>query len=423
MKNFYRPSVRLGLHGHPMKDDNHSIDITTDLTDGSDGGLGDINPNAAGNDVQMQAPAGTEPVHGKGAQHVNTVDNVDTDKETSLRDQLSSAFKAEDGKPSTQENAQNVQAPAIQKDAEGKYRNLDGTYASQEQIDALNNTAAAAPAQGEAPVVDPNLLTGFTPVEQQLFQSLPAELQQLVGRTMEDLNTRQVRYSEYDLIEQQLIGPRREALQANGTSVPMALNNLFALSDFAGRAPGDFVMWFAEQNGLDLDALLDAKEAQGSIDPAVQQLQATVQQLQGTLNAQQQGQVQQQHEARLNEVQNFSMEKDEGGNLKRPYLTDVMDGWASQIQAIRIANPNMPNAEVLQKAYDNACWSTPAVRAKMQEAAQAQSRQTEAAKVAQARSAGSSVTGAPAGSQPTVENNVNRTLREELQMQFAAQST
>lgn len=428
----YRPSVRLGKHGHPMRDPNgHDIDITQDLTDGSDGALGDVPQN--GYNATQQAPNGTQSVFGRDAQpqHAET-SKPGTEqqqrpaKEPTLREQLSSAFKGNEGQPTDQQQAQSANTqqaapPALTKDGEGKYRLADGTFASQEQITAYEAAQAGTqqqPATQASPITE-----RMTAAEAQQFQSLPAELQQYVGRTMEDLNTRAARYNEYDLIEQQILGPRRMAFQQEGTTPAVALNQLFALSDFAGRDPGNFVLWFSQQRGLDLDALLDARDAAAAanpVDPQVQELQGQVQQLAGTVQQFQQGAQQQAHAANLDAVQQFATAQDANGGLLRPYLTDVMDGWAAQITAVRAANPQMPNNEVLQKAYDNACWSDPTVRGKMQQAASEASRNAEAARVAAARNAGSSVAGGPAGTASTIPNNSNRSLREELESQFAA---
>jgi hypothetical protein len=416
----YRPSVRLGKHGHPMRDPNgHDVDITSDLTDdASDASLGDV-PNNARHDATPATPPGTQPVHGE-AQQRNRVDTTDKQPEPSLRDQLSSAFKGNDGQPAAQEDAQSAQAPALTKDGEGKYRNPDGTFASTEQVAAFE--AAQQPASDTAAQSQSSAPAGLTPVEAQQFQSLPAELRQYVERTMEDLNTRATRYSEYDLIEQSILGPRREAFQAEGMTPAVALNQLFALSDFAGRDPSNFVLWFSEQRGLDLDALLDARDAATqNVDPVVAQLQSEVQRLTGTVQQFQQQGVQSAQEANLQVVQNFATEKEaDGTTMKRPYLTDVMDGWTTQISAVRAANPQMPHNEVLQKAYENACWSDPVVRGKMQSASQAATQQAQQARVQAAKAAGSSVTGGPAGEPSTLPNNSNRSLRDELQSQFAA---
>lgn len=408
---------------HPTGD----IDITADLTGGADdAALADPAPqHGAVDGTQTALPPGVQPAHGQDVKKVHEAPKADK-PEPSLREQLTGAFKGPEGQPTDQQQAQSAQPPeqqqapppALTKDAEGKYRQADGTFASAEQISAYE--AAQLPPQQQqeqAPV-----LHGLTPIEQQQFQSLPAELRQLVVRTMEGLNTRGARYGEYDLLEQHLIGPRREAWAAQGMNPAAAVSNLFALSDFASTRPGDFVLWFADQNKIDLDALLDARDAQEPVDPAVRQIQGTVQQLQGTLQQFQQGQAEVAQQARLAEIQTFATEQEAGGTLKRPYLTDVMDGWAAQIGALRTANPTMPNAEVLQRAYEAACWADPGVRGKMQQAADTQRKQQEQQRVAIARQAGSSITGAPAGDVGTVPDNANRTLRQELEQQFAAQS-
>ncbi len=400
------------------------VDITSDLTDGSDGALGDRPYNGQTDNSVMQAPPGTQPVHGD-AKQVNKVD-APAEKpaqELTLRDQLSNAFKGKQGEPTAQAEAQSAQAPkpaetlALTKDSDGKYRMPDGTFASTEQVQAFESAGKAAPeaSQQQSPVI-----AGLTAQEAQQFQSLPAELRQYVERTMEGLNTRAARYAEYDQLEQ-LIGPRREAFASQGSTPLVALNQLFALSDFAGNKPGEFVLWFADQHKLDLDALQDARDAANAgATPEMQELRGQVQQLSGQLQQFQSTGQQAAHQANLDAVQNFAAAKDASGVLARPYLTDVMDGWATQITAVRAANPNMPNSEVLQKAYDNACWADPAVRGKMQQAASEASRTSEAARTAAAKSAGSSISGGPVGEASTLPNNSNRSLREELESQFAA---
>lgn len=409
--------------------DGHEYDITSDLMDGSDGALGDPSPNGAAADAVPAVQNDAQSINQRGAQPVHENKQQDAAKPTSLRDQLSSAFKGIDDKPTQQKDAANAgqsqQTLTLTQDASGKYRLPDGTFASEQQVQAFQaaQNSAQQPQQGQQPAQQQpqynELIGRLTPAEQQQFQSLPAELQQFVGRTMEDLNTRAGRYGEYDQIEQHILGPRREAFAREGTNPVVALNQLFALSDFAGSDPSNFVMWFADQHKLDLDALLDARDAAASGDPQIQQLQGTVQTLQQQLHAREQQELQQQQQRNVDLVRSFAEAVGPDNKPLRPHMPDVMNEWGTQIAAIRQANPNMPPEEVLQKAYDNACWSNPAVRAKMQEAASAQQVQANAARVEQARAAGSSVTGAPLTDPSTVPNNTARSLREELDHQFA----
>lgn len=235
---------------------------------------------------------------------------------------------------------------------------------------------------------------------------------------MEDLNTRAGRYGEYDQIEQHILGPRREAFAQQGTNPVVALNQLFALSDFAGRDPSNFVMWFADQHNIDLDQLLDARDAANTGDPQLQQLQGTVQTLQQQLQARDQADLQRQQQNNVDLVRSFAEAKDANGQPLRPYMDDVMNEWGAQIAALRAANPEMPNEQILQKAYDNACWANATVRGKMQEASNVATQQQQQ-RVQQAKAAGASVTGAPSVDPSSVPNNTARTLREELDYQFS----
>lgn len=384
-------------------------DVTTDLVD-------DTVVPAGGDGGATVAPDGTT---------LETHVQPKTDKPLTLRDQLSNAFKGGDdnvtdtgekdsGKPAV-DAPSNVNTPALTQDAEGRWRKVDGTFASTEEIQAMQSANTEQKVK-----LDEFIGTLPSNVSEQI-KSLPAETQQFVVSTMEDLNNRAQRYSEYDQLEQ-LIGPRRQAWAEQGANPVVALNQLFALSDYAGRDPEQFVLWFAEQHGIDLDAALDARDANGQVSPEVQQLRGQVQQLSQTLTQLQRGGGQVQPDANVQAVQNFATEQDEGGNLKRPYLSEVMPTFAAHVSAVRTSNPTMPNDQVLAKAYEAACWADPNVRAKMQAEVDNQRREAARQKVEAKRAAASSVRGAPnggAGLMPGTSHG-NRSLREELQAQFAA---
>jgi hypothetical protein len=391
------------------------IDITSDLGEADDASLGDSPVLNTGNDNIQQGSDGAVQKRPDGVVSANEATRKPAE-ELGLRDQLSNAFKGEEPAGATDKP---VEAPALTKDGEGKYRQADGTFASAEHIAAFEAAQKAPEAKTTNADEAPTYVRSMTPVEQQQFQALPAELRQYVGRTMEALEGQSARFTEYGLLENQLIGPRREAWAQNGLTPAVALNQLFSLSDFATRAPKDFVLWFAEQHKIDLDAALDERDQLNSADPQVRALQGQVQQLQQLVNQSQNGHVQQQHDVQVQEVNTFVQEKDGAGALKRPYLTDVMSTWPAQIQAIRLANPSMPNGEVLQKAYDAACWADPNVRAKMQDAVRQQAIRDAQARTQAAKSAGSSVNGSPSGQSPSVAaNNNNLGIRETLQAAF-----
>lgn len=392
------------------------IDITADLLDGSDGALADAVPANGGADGTMVTPDGTVGAHQRTGETVAAHERTQADpnKPTSLRDQLSNAFK----EPEAAAAVAPAATIALTQDADGKWRMPDGTFASTEQVASFQNPVVVTPS---AATVPETVLQGMTTLEQEQFKSLPAEIQQYVGRTMEDLNNRQSRYGEYDLIEQ-MIGPRREPWQQNGMTPAVALNQLLAMSDFATRDPGGFVLWYAEQQQIDLDELLDERDAQSAnVDPAVARLTGEVQQLKQVINGSQQQQSEQAQTARLTTVQKFMGEKDGAGKPLRPHLAELNQEWGTQIAAVRAVNPQMADPDVLQKAYDNACMLNPAVRGRIQQERVTQERVTqEAARIASAKAAGSSITGsAPAASTTGATNPSNLTLRQDLERQFA----
>lgn len=423
--------------------DEVNVDITGDLVDGSfDAGQSHI-PNA-GTGAALVSPPGTVPAHGAGTSVPEAAPpKQDGEKEPeSIRDILSNAFKGTEspkqgdtnvrqpGQPPVPGAAQGqapagqppssgtVPAPQLTKGEDGKYRNADGTFASSEQIQAFE--AAQAGTGQQAPSV--NAPQGMTPLEQQQYQSLPEELRQFVGRTMEGLAHERSRYQEYGLIEQ-LIGPRRQAWANTGMSPAVAINQLLNLSDFAGRDPGQFVLWMADQHNIDLDALLDARDAaQANMTPEMRAMQQQVQQLQNQIAGFTGNQQQTQHSELLNSVQTFATEKDAQGNLARPYFADVAQMIPAIIPGIRAQQPNLAPQQLLQAAYDAACWSSPQVREKMQAEQLARQQAEQQAQAARAKAASVSVTGGPSGDVSAVPDNPNRSLREELVYQFAAHS-
>lgn len=388
-----------------MPDIADSIDITTDLN----GQSPDAVPYHGGDVPINQQPVKRGEVPAEGA-----------DKpEPSLRDMLSDAFKGQEppktdkpaeAAPDTAKEA--VEAPAgdLVKVGE-RWHRKDGSFASKEEIAA--HEAGQAP-QGE-PAPLPPWANQFTALEREQFAKLPAETRSFIERTMEGVNQQRAQYEEYGLLEQ-IIGPRRDAWAQQGMNPLAAVNNLFALSDFAGKNPGEFVMWFADQHRLDLDALLDARDAAnaGGGDPALAGLQQEIAQLRNTINgfnSQSQAQVQARS---FQVVQDFANEKGADGQPLYPYFNELSDAISTHVAAIRQQQPLMAERDVLKAAYDFAAYNNTAIREKMQQAQVTAQQQAAAAEAARARQAGVQINGGPAGDTSQIPNNANRTLKDEL---------
>ncbi len=319
------------------------------------------------------------------------------EKPKSLRDQISSALKGEGDTP-----------PIAQQD--GRPRNPDGTF-------------AAAPA---APVVDPNAppapaaVAAPQGIDPQVFQTLPAETQAFLARTMDDLGQRQQQYARLERVDQ-ILSTRRDAWALNGMTEDQALGQLLALSDFAGRDPPGFIKYMAENNNVDLEELVLGQEP---VDPQYAALQQEVAQLRNERTQETQQQLQAAHQQTVNSVVTFASEKDQGGKLLRPYFEELGSEVLPFISTVKAQNPNLTHNQVLQEAYDRACWGSPAVRAKMlasqQAASEAERLRGDVNKVERARSASVSVKSGAPSTAPTPPNDASRTLRDTIKASMAA---
>lgn len=379
-------------------------DITSDLIDGSDvdAGLPAVAaPSAAPavNTGAIKAPPGTQHVSADAKPPV-------ADKSVSLREQLTKAFKGEAAPVDPNAVADTPPAPVT--DAQGRIRNADGTFAPT----PAEVAAAAAPAAPAAQSIQPP--ANMSPVEAQMFTTLPPEMQQFVARTMQVVEQSANRFQSYAQLEP-ILEQRRQAWAMNGMSEGQALNQLLALSDFATNKPAEFAQWFANSQGLDLAEL---SEGMPLVDPQVAALQQQIQQLQGTVNQYTTGQQQAQHSAVVNEIAQFAEEKSADGQPLRPYFSELGATVLPFIQAVKAENPNLAHRDVLTQAYDRACWGNPAIRAKMSAADEAKRLSDQRVNAGRAAAAGSSVTGAPVDA-VTASNTPERSLRDELRANFS----
>jgi len=325
-------------------------------------------------------------------------------KPVSLRDQISTALKG-DATP-----------PVAQIDG-GAVRNPDGTFAAKPAADpnAADPSAPAAPSAVPYP-------QGLTGLDAATFATLPAETQQSVARTMETLNQQAAQYSAYAAIEQ-VIAPRRQAWALNGMNDGQVINQLFALSDFADKTPEEFIRYFAEQRGINLEDVAFGPEPQ---DPAITAQSQRIQQLETQISSFTAQQQQTAHAAVVNEIVSFADEKAaDGRTLLRPYFAELGDEVLPFIQAAMQQNPTRPRTEILTDAYERASWANPSVRSKMQAAADA-ARDAERIKTAtaaagRARIAGVSVAAGTPGDGATAPASASKgSLRDDIRAAYAA---
>lgn len=380
------------------------FDMVSDLNDGT------------ATDTTIPAETG-DAAHGKDVVSVNNQNpreptqqakivgepKPDADKPTSIRDLISGALKTETATPD-----------AAQQD--GRARNPDGTFAAKVDEAAppvVPDPAAPAPVTTAAPAgIDPTV-----------FASLPAETQVQLARTMEGVAASQKRFAQLEPIEQ-LINPRIDAWALNGMQPAQALHQLFALSDFAGRDPGGFIKYMAQANSVDLEELVLGMEADEPVDPKYAALEKELSELKGTVQGQTQQQQQAVHNAIVDSVIAFTDEKGQDGTTAlRPHLSELGDTWLPYISMVKAQNPNWSHTQVLQQAYENACWNNSSVRGKLQAvadaAANAERLRSEAAKVDAARTASTSVRSGTPSSAPAAPDAPNRSMKDVIRAAMA----
>lgn len=250
----------------------------------------------------------------------------------------------------------------------------------------------------------------WTLEDQERFRAQPVEVQQFLLDRDKELARVQSEMGEtrkqYSYLEEIMTPDRVSSLQMIGQTPQQYLSQLVALSDYAGKDKPGFARWFAGQHGLTVNDIFPDAQPVGdeteeiTADPQVAALQerlvATERQLQQFTGQAQQQQASQQtaqeaEAARL--IDDFRTKTDERGQPLHPYFAEVEGQVATFLQA--------GQAETLEAAYDMAVHANPATRAKL-EAAQRAAADREAererrAKAKEARKAGSSITGTPAG--------------------------
>ena len=385
----------------------NDVDFTSDLNGTGDTtvSVNEGSVSTSGADVvdqHNQNPQTREPV----AQPTQVKDDT-TAKPLSIRDQISSALKGEAETP-----------PAATQD--GRARDpATGQFISQPVAGVAPD--AQAPVEGQVPpVAAAPPLAAPQGIDPAVFQSLPAETQAALARTMDEVTSRQQQVASLEQVGQ-LLASRRDAWALNGMTEHQALHQLLALSDFAGRDPGGFIKYMAENNGVDLAELVLGQEP---VDPQYSALQAQIAELQGREQQRAQEQLQAAHNETVNGVVAFASEKGQDGQPLRPYFDELGNEVLPFISAVKAQNPNMPHTQVLQEAYDRACWGSPTVRAKMQAAAnavgEAERLRQGVEKVDRARTASVSVKSGVPSAPPTPPNDVSRNLRETIKASIAA---
>jgi len=246
----------------------------------------------------------------------------------------------------------------------------DTTQASKEVTGA--DKPAEKPAQTSTSDGPPS---GWPADAKTLWSQLPPAIQAAVIKREGEISNGGRQWSEEKRRYEEALTPVRAAAQRYGISEHEGLKRLVMANDYLERDPVNAIRWLAQSRGIDLTQLAAAPAAP-RVDPIVQSLSQKLNQLEQTLTAREQAEIQ-------TEISTFAKDK--------PYFDEVRDHMGRLLES--------GTAESLQDAYDQAVWALPSIRerllAERETNARAERERVEREKVGKAKKGAVSVTGAP----------------------------
>jgi len=274
-------------------------------------------------------------------------------------------------------------------------------------------TQASAAAQ---PAVAPP--AGWTAAEKAEWSKLSPVAQAAVSRREAEISNGGRQWSEEKRRYEAMIAPVAESARARGMNAEQGLQTLIAAQRALDTNPVDAIKHIARSYNVDLATLAGTQAADGSREAPQPDIAALVRQAVQPMLAPIQQRWQADEQAKQQQTVDFvtSFATSPG----HEHFEAVQPELMAMIPAIKEINPTWGHDKVLQEAYDRATFANPSTRAALLAAkdAESEAKRVEAAKnrTAQARRAGSSVTGSPSGAPATQAKD---SLRAEIEAAFA----
>lgn len=246
-----------------------------------------------------------------------------------------------------------------------------------EEVDEEGEEEQDEDDDGVQPIVPP---ANWPQQEQVFFRKLPPTLQHaymdraramVADYTNKTQQLAQVRRHYQDV--DQVIAPRIKGWQLSGMSTGQALTQLLALSDLATEKPAEFIKYFSQVRGIDLNSLVGqpqsaAPDGQGYVDPQVAALQRELAKVQSTVSQTVTQQRQREEMARRAQVEaqqrnaeavinQYASQVDQNGKPAFPFFNQLEGMIATLIQS--------GQARSIPDAYQIAVWAHPQTRQKM----------------------------------------------------------
>jgi hypothetical protein len=272
--------------------------------------------------------------------------------------------------------------------SDGPQRDAQGRFLPKAGDTAAGSSGAVEPPEGYDPAV---------------WAMLSPEARE---KTVAWAKTTQGKYEPFNGLDRVLTQQRRDALAMQYGGVDKAMEQLFALSDFASRDPTNFVKQFAAQRGVNLAQLTQALQGQAQPGQGQPQSQLTPEQQFRQIARQEAEQAQQRLE--VNRAYDDFAREATFEHRENPKIREVM--------AVLLATSQ---AQDYRQAYEMAVRAHPDLGlkwAQAQAAATVKAEQEQAAEAARAKAqAATSVVGAPGTARPDAGAATrNKSLRDTI---------
>lgn len=268
----------------------------------------------------------------------------------------------------------------------------------------------------------------WSKADKQRFAAHPREAQEFLlerHKAMEADYTRKTQevaekrksYENFDKI----LEPFKDEFAKRNITPTQYVNSLVEADKFIRSNPAGAIKAIMQQNQLTPEKLGFVQgEDQGQVDPQVQNLQAQLAKMQqyivqqNQMTRQQQEQEQKaavgQHEQK---IQAFIDQADDDGNLAHPYADELIEDMVVLAQANRSAG----RSTELKDLYEQALWSNPETRAKVQAMRDEQERikraKQDKERASRAKASSASVR-SESGAAPSEVGSVEEILRQQM---------
>lgn len=307
---------------------------------------------------------------------------------------------------SERHDAASDKAQTQERGPDGKFAAPPGSKENTESTDQpTTETPGTAPPSIEPPV-------SWSADVKAKWAALPPDLQAFIAKreseSHERITTDGQRLKGYESLER-VLAPRRAALAQSFGSEAAAVEQLFALSDMAGRDFPGFVRMLAQQRGVDLRTLVDPPAGQPA-DPHIATLNATVQKLESKLSAREVAEQEAQARQIAATIGEFQGRKTSDGKPQYPHFERVRESMGRLMDSG--AATSLEQAYTKAVRLDDELWQQDQ---KAKEAEQKAAAEAEAKRKAEEARKGSrsdprSKSGSPGAAKLTLDDTINALL-------------